>query len=100
MSEAQLEAAHVLESTCQRLALHMVLEIGDIQFVSNNHCLHARTAYVDFPPPKPRRHLMRLWLAVPESEGGWKLPFKDSKEWKRGGIQVDDTPEKSPFDAE
>lgn len=78
----------------------MILEVGDIQFLSNNHVFHARTAYVDHPPPEPRRHLMRLWLATPESEGGWKLPFRDSNEKKRGGIQVDDVPECCPLDAE
>lgn len=83
-----------------QLSLHMVLEVGDIQFLSNTHVLHARTAYVDHPPPRPRRHLMRLWLSVPEAEGGWKLPFGDSRDLKRGGIQVDDTVENAPLDAE
>ena len=93
-------AAQILEDTCMRLSLHMILEIGDIQFLSNNHVLHARTAYKDYPPPAPRRHLMRLWLSTPEDEGGWKLPFHDSKEKKRGGIQVNDTPPVAPYDAE
>ncbi|MCJ1223993.1 hypothetical protein MMC12_000636 [Toensbergia leucococca] len=97
---AQLEAADVLEQTCKRLSLHMILEVGDIQFLSNEHVFHARTEYTDHAPPAPRRHLMRLWLATPEAEGGWKLPFHDSAEAKRGGIQVDDTPPVAPLDAE
>ncbi|MCJ1233195.1 hypothetical protein MMC14_001150 [Varicellaria rhodocarpa] len=100
LSPAQLEAAQVLEETCKRLALHMVLEVGDIQFLSNVHILHARTEYKDHAPPAPRRHLMRLWLATPESEGGWKLPFHDSEEKKRGGIQVDYQPPVAHLDAE
>ncbi|GAE00054.1 taurine catabolism dioxygenase TauD, TfdA family protein [Paecilomyces variotii No. 5] len=100
LSKAQLEALEVLEATCNRLSLHMILEVGDIQFLSNAHVLHARTSYIDHPPPAPRRHLMRLWLATPESEGGWKLPFWDSNEKKRGGIQVDDQPPVAPLDAE
>ncbi|KAJ5908876.1 hypothetical protein N7495_001558 [Penicillium taxi] len=100
LSDAQQEALRVLEETCQRLSLHMILDIGDIQFLSNAHILHARTAYTDYPPPAPRRHLMRLWLATPESEGGWKLPFWDSNEKKRGGIQVDDQAPVAPLDAE
>ncbi|KAL2855996.1 hypothetical protein BJY01DRAFT_203619 [Aspergillus pseudoustus] len=100
LSPAQLEALQVLEETCQRLSLHMILEVGDIQFVSNSHVLHARTAYKDYAPPAPRRHLMRLWLATPENEGGWKLPFWDSNEKKRGGVQVDDTAPVAPLDAE
>ena len=100
LSEAQEKAARVLEETCLRLSLHMILEIGDIQFLSNAHVLHARTAYKDYPPPAPRRHLMRLWLSTPEDEGGWKLPFHDSNEKKRGGVQVNDTPPHAPEDAE
>jgi len=64
------EAMQVLEETCQRVALHMVLEVGDIQFLSNSQVLHARTAYKDYAAStgKPRRHLMRLWLATPSSK--------------------------------
>jgi len=100
LSPEQSEAAQVLEDTCHKLRLHMILEVGDIQFLTNTHVFHARTAYKDHAPPAPRRHLMRLWLATPEEEGGWKLPFHDSKEKKRGGIQVNDTPPVCPLDAE
>jgi hypothetical protein len=102
LSPAQLEAIEVLEQTCDRVKLHMVLEVGDLQFVSNSHVLHARTAYRDYGPDSgmPRRHLMRLWLATSEDEGGWRLPFEDSREKKRGGIQVDDTPPVARLDAD
>ncbi|KAE8351300.1 hypothetical protein BDV28DRAFT_150101 [Aspergillus coremiiformis] len=100
LSSTQVEALQVLEATCNRLSLHMILEVGDIQFLSNLHVLHARTAYTDHAPPTPRRHLMRLWLATPEHEGGWKLPFWDSNEKKRGGIQVDNQAPVAPLDAE
>jgi hypothetical protein len=93
LSPEQVEATRILEETCERVKLHMVLEVGDIQFVANTHTLHARTAYRDFGPDsgRPRRHLLRLWLSVPQDEGGWRLPFWDANEKKRGGIQVDDT---------
>ena len=108
LSDAQKRALTILDETCQRLALHMILDPGDIQFLSNMQVYHARTAYKDYPPgsvddkgrPRVRRHLMRLWLAVPEDEGGWKTPFHDSNNKKRGGIQVDDTPPVCPVDAE
>jgi hypothetical protein len=51
LSEEQKHAMTVLEETCQKLALHMILEVGDIQFVSNTHLLHARTAYTGKIPP-------------------------------------------------
>ena len=78
----------------------MILDVGDIQFLSDAHVFHARTEYKDHAPPVPRRHLMRLWLATPEDEGGWSLPFPDNNDKKRGGIQVDDTPPVAPLDAE
>lgn len=102
LSPAQIEAAQLLEDTCDRVKLHMILEVGDIQFVSNSHTLHARTAYRDYTPESgmPRRHLMRLWLSTPQHEGGWRLPFHDADEKKRGGIQVNDTPPVARLDAD
>ena len=77
LSSAQSTTLETLEATCKRLALHMILEVSDTQFLSSMHVLHARTEYKDHAPPAPRRHLMRLWLATPEGEGGWVLPFLD-----------------------
>ncbi len=42
-------------------------EPGDLQFVNNLTMLHARTEFEDFDEPEERRHLLRLWLAVPDS---------------------------------
>ncbi len=42
------------------ISYDMDLEPGDIQIISNEVTLHARTAYVD--RPGERRHLLRLWL--------------------------------------
>ncbi|KGO65228.1 Taurine catabolism dioxygenase TauD/TfdA [Penicillium italicum] len=108
LSDRQKHALEVFEKTCAEQSLHMILTPGDIQFLSNTHVFHARTAYTDHPPgaideeglPCRRRHLMRLWLSAPESEGGWKLPYHDTLEKKRGGIQVNDTPPICPLDAE
>jgi hypothetical protein len=108
LSEKQTYALKMLEQTASELALHMILEPGDIQLLANGHVLHARTAYKDWPPgsvdesgrERVRRHLMRLWLAVPESEGGLRTPFFDSDWKKRGGIQVGDQPPVCPLDAE
>lgn len=36
----QLEAIQVLEDTAQKLALHMVLAVGDIQFVADSEFLN------------------------------------------------------------
>lgn len=72
LSEAQKHALAVLEETATRLALHMVLEPGDIQLLANGHVLHARTAYEDWPAgsvdeegrERVRRHLFRLGFGL------------------------------------
>lgn len=66
----------------------MIPTPGDVQFFANTHVLHARTAYTDHVPPLPRRHLPRLWIATSEGDGGWKLPFHDSGDARRGGVRV------------
>ena len=47
-------------------ALHLFMEFkpGDVQLVHNHTMLHDRTAFVDWPEPDRRRHLLRLWLAA------------------------------------
>ncbi|KAK7902736.1 hypothetical protein LTR67_002382 [Exophiala xenobiotica] len=99
-TDAQREAVKAMEETCQRLCLEMTLEQGDIQFVTNTHNLHARSEYQDAADPTKKRWLQRLWLATSEEEGGWPLPFADSKYLKRGGVQVNRTPESYPMEAE
>lgn len=46
------------------MRLDMVLEEGDVQFISNHTVVHSRTAYVDHEDPAERRHLLRLWLSI------------------------------------
>jgi hypothetical protein len=49
------------------MALEMDFEPGDIQLVSNHTMVHGRTAYEDHGDPERKRHLLRLWLSLPES---------------------------------
>jgi hypothetical protein len=99
-SDAQREAIVVMEEMCNRLCLEMTLEPGDVQFVTNTHNLHARSAYKDNNDPSKKRWLQRLWLAASEAEGGWPLPFADTAYVKRGGVQVNKTPESYPLEAQ
>ncbi|WP_123024395.1 TauD/TfdA family dioxygenase [Mycolicibacterium stellerae] len=50
-----------------RVRLDMDFAPGDIQFLSNYSVLHSRTAFEDYPEPERRRHLLRLWLRLPDS---------------------------------
>ncbi|KAF4932447.1 Taurine hydroxylase-like protein SAT17 [Colletotrichum fructicola] len=99
-TDAQQEAIKVMEEMCHRLSLEMTLQQGDVQFVTNTHNLHARSAYKDDNDITKKRWLQRLWLATSEEEGGWPLPFADSTYAKRGGVQVNMTPESYPTEAE
>jgi hypothetical protein len=66
----QLEALDRFDATLAReqLCFRMFLEPGDIQFLNNYRVLHSRTAFEDHAQPEQRRHLLRLWLAIPESQ--------------------------------
>jgi len=44
------------------LSVDFDLEPGQMQFVDNRALGHSRTAFVDYPDPERRRHLVRLWL--------------------------------------
>ena len=43
---------------------------GDMQFLKNSVVLHARTDYEDWDSAEEKRHLLRLWLNVPEFADG------------------------------
>lgn len=70
-------AEHELLDTYDAIAddpefrLDMDLQPGDIQLISNHTILHSRTGFEDWPEPERRRHLLRLWLTLPE-----KRPLK------------------------
>src|SRR5215831_15220212 len=44
------------------LSINFDLEPGQMQFVHNRALGHSRTAFVDYPEPDRRRHLVRLWM--------------------------------------
>lgn len=65
LSAERAELLDLIEDTCRERALAMRFEPGDIQFVHNFTVSHARTEYED-PPDGPARHLLRLWLTIPD----------------------------------
>ena len=71
--------------------MQMTFRPGDMQWVHNHTMLHDRTEFEDWPEPERKRHLLRLWLAVP---GARPLPqiyaerFGKVDIGDRGGIIV------------
>ena len=69
LTDAQIEAMDMFDAIAQRegTALDFYMEPGDIQ-LANNYCvLHSRTSFEDFPEREKRRHLLRVWLCMPNS---------------------------------
>ncbi len=93
LTPAHLEALDLFDTLAEDPAMHvrMRLEPGDMQFVHNHTMLHDRTAFEDASDPGRRRHLLRLWLAVP---GARPLPAVFAQRYgsvtigDRGGIVV------------
>ena len=88
----QIEALETVQEIANRpeLMLSMDFEEGDIQLLNNHTTLHARTAYEDFDEPRLQRHLLRMWIAVPDAKRRpLAASLADRYRWvERGGIPV------------
>lgn len=62
------EAMTFMAQVCARTDhfLDMSFQEGDIQFLNNRTILHARTDYIEHDDPALKRHLLRLWLMIPQ----------------------------------
>lgn len=69
LTPQQQEAMALLDSLAGSPDFHysMMFEPGDIQFLNNHVTLHSRTAFEDHDDPARKRHLLRMWLSVPNS---------------------------------
>ncbi len=69
LSSEQVEALDRLETLAADPDFHVTLrqEPGDLMFLNNWVTLHRRDEFVDAADPALRRHLLRVWLAVPNS---------------------------------
>jgi Taurine catabolism dioxygenase TauD, TfdA family len=93
----QWEAIDLLEEIMAdpRWCFRMQLEQGDMQLVNNYVIVHSRTPFEDFDEPDRKRHLLRLWLAVPDSQplpADWAGYFIDTRPGSvRGGLRGSQT---------
>ena len=69
LSPEQLEALDRLEALAADPELNVTLrqQPGDLMFLNNWVTFHRRDEFVDAAEPDLRRHLLRVWLAVPNS---------------------------------
>ena len=68
LSALQKEALDFFDKVVNRPSFHLKMRLkpGDMQFVYNHSLLHDRTEFKDWDDPKEKRHLLRLWLALPK----------------------------------
>ncbi len=82
LTDKQKAALALLEEVMEEdgMALEFDLEPGDIMIASNHVVLHGRTAFVDDGGPGAQRHMLRLWLTIPN---GRPLPphYADTREF-------------------
>jgi len=105
LEPADVEALDAFDALANDPRLHFTMRLapGDLQFVHNHVLLHDRTGFDDHEDPAERRHLLRLWLAVP---GARELPPAFSARYgsvvvgDRGGIVVPGTRFTVPLAAE
>jgi alpha-ketoglutarate-dependent taurine dioxygenase len=79
----------------------MQLQPGDMQFVYNHTQLHDRTGFIDWPDPDKRRHLLRLWLSLPDDRAlpqSFCARYGSIEIGNRGGIVTAQTLVHAPLD--
>ncbi len=93
LTQAQEEALDLLDRLLPdpRFCFSMQLEPGDLQLLNNYVVLHSRTDFEDHAEPERKRHLLRLWLAIPQSQplpAQWETYFGDVRPGSvRGGVR-------------
>jgi hypothetical protein len=60
---------------------------GDLQLCNNHVVMHARSAFEDHPEPERRRHLLRMWLSVPNSRPLSPLLGRIYKDRRPGAVR-------------
>jgi hypothetical protein len=104
LTPQQTDALDLFDALAEDPAINMQMTFrpGDMQWVHNHTMLHDRTAFEDWPEPERKRHLLRLWLAIP---GARPLPpiyaqrFGSVDIGDRGGIVVPGTRHNAPLEA-
>lgn len=91
----QREALLAVQEIANRpeLMLTMDFQEGDIQLINNHTMMHAREAYEDYPEPERQRHLLRMWIAVPDSR---RRPLADALADRYRWVQRGGIPAKTP----
>ena len=82
LTDAQREALDLFHRITREpgVALEFDMQPGDVLLASNHTIMHGRTEFEDAPGPANHRHMLRLWLTIPN---GRPLPphYADTREY-------------------
>ena len=82
LTDPQHEALELFHAVTREpgMALEFDLRPGDVLLASNHTIMHGRTEFEDAAEPARRRHMLRLWLTIPN---GRPLPphYADTREF-------------------
>lgn len=98
----QKEVLDLLDNIANEPKIHLKMRLkpGDLQFVYNHSLLHDRTSFNDWPDPSQRRHLLRLWLALPQDRPlppSFRQRYGHVTIGDRGGVITEETILHAPF---
>ncbi len=81
LTDQQTEALDLMDQVCDELALEFTQQPGDIILANNYDLLHARSSFEDDDTSSAKRHMLRLWISLPN---GRPLPpvFADTREFR------------------
>lgn len=67
LTAEQIDALDMVDSICNDPDFQLSFEMqpGDVQIGNNYSVLHSRTRYQDHEDPALRRHLLRIWMTLP-----------------------------------
>ena len=102
LSKKHIEALDLFDSLANNTSLHLSMRLrpGDMQFVYNHAFLHDRTGFVDWTDSSKKRHLLRLWLSMPNDRDlpeCFKQRYGSIEVGNRGGIITHKTKLQVPF---
>ena len=93
LTPSQIELLDLLDELLpdDRFCYSMQLDRGDMQLLNNYVVIHSRTNFEDHEAPELKRHLLRLWLSIPQGQRLpllWKEYFGDIEPGSvRGGVR-------------
>jgi hypothetical protein len=102
LTKKHIEALDLFDALANDAKLHLSMRLkpGDMQFVYNHAFLHDRTGFVDWKDLDKKRHLLRLWLSMPNDRDlpeCFKQRYGSIEIGNRGGIVTQKTKLQVPF---